>query len=87
MKANNVFVKIIDIAMYLILLVQMLYVFTGNVAHELLGMSFFVYLIIHCIQKRWWFKSLFSGSRAAADLRQARKLLEILPRERMLRKL
>ena len=39
MKANNVFVKIIDIAMYLILLVQMLYVFTGNVAHELLGMG------------------------------------------------
>ncbi len=76
MKANNVFVKIIDIAMYLILLVQMLYVFTENVAHELLGMGFFVCLIIHCIQKRWWFKSLFSGSRAAKSV--GRKAFDII---------
>lgn len=76
MKANNVFVKIIDIAMYLILLVQMLYVFTGNVAHELLGMGFFVCLVIHCIQKRWWFKSLFSGSRSAKSVE--RKIFDVI---------
>ena len=79
MKAKNVFVKIIDIAMYLILLVKMLYVFTGNVAHELLGMGFFVCLIIHCIQKRWWFKSLFSGSRAAKSVeRRAFDIITVL---------
>ena len=45
---------IVDILMFAILLVQMLYVFVGNVAHEFLGIGFFVCLIIHMILKRHW---------------------------------
>ena len=43
---------VIDILMYAILLAQMLYVFVGNTAHELLGMGFTACLICHVILKR-----------------------------------
>ena len=49
---------ITDIAMYALLLVQMLIVFTGTAIHEFLGIAFFVCLVIHCIFKRWWLPSL-----------------------------
>ncbi|MBQ8920855.1 MAG: hypothetical protein IJ060_01675 [Oscillospiraceae bacterium] len=49
---------VIDILMYGILLVQMLYVFLGNTAHEILGIAFFVCLVCHIIIKRSWFKTL-----------------------------
>ncbi len=39
----------IDMLMYTLLLVQMLYVFTGNNVHEILGVSFFICLIFHVI--------------------------------------
>ncbi len=42
----------VDILMYLILLVQMIYVFTGNIVHEILGICFFVCLAVHIIIKR-----------------------------------
>ena len=42
----------IDVMMYLILLIQMIYVFTGNIIHEILGAVFFVLLIAHIIIKR-----------------------------------
>ena len=42
----------VDILMYAIMLVQMVYVFTGNVIHELLGAGFFLCLIIHLVIKR-----------------------------------
>jgi len=48
----------VDILMYGILLVQMLYVFLGNTAHEILGIAFFVCLVCHIFIKRNWFKSL-----------------------------
>ena len=50
-----------EIAMYLILLAQMLYVFTGTTVHEILGITFFVCLIIHVVNKRWWFKAVLTG--------------------------
>lgn len=40
-----------DIAMYTLLLVQMLYIFTGNTVHEILGIAFFVCLVVHIILK------------------------------------
>lgn len=43
---------IIDTAMFAILLTQMLYVVTGNILHEIMGMGFFACLIAHCILKR-----------------------------------
>ena len=37
----------VDVLMFVILLVQMLYVFTGNTLHEILGIGFFVCLAVH----------------------------------------
>lgn len=63
---------IIDLLMYILLLMQMLYVFTGNDVHEWMGIGFFVCLILHLILKRKWFLSfykrksrMFSGRRIA----------------------
>ena len=50
-----------EIAMYLILLAQMLYVFTGTTVHEILGITFVVCLSIHVVNKRWWFKAVLTG--------------------------
>lgn len=47
---------IVDIAMYAVMLMQMLYVVTGNAVHEWLGMSFFGLLICHMVIKRRWFR-------------------------------
>ena len=47
-----------DVLMYLLLTVQMLYVFTGNTVHELLGAAFFVCLAVHLFIKRKRLKSL-----------------------------
>ena len=49
----------VDMIMYVLMLTQMLYVFTTNNVHEVLGIAFFVCLIIHLILKRWWFKAAF----------------------------
>lgn len=43
---------VIDTLLYVFLLLQMLYVFLGNTAHELLGIGFFLCLICHVILKR-----------------------------------
>ncbi|MBR6337482.1 MAG: hypothetical protein IKR76_07090 [Ruminococcus sp.] len=50
---------IVDVLMFALLLIQMLYVFTGNTAHEILGIGFFACVVIHIIIKRWWCASLF----------------------------
>ena len=55
-----------DVLMYGILLVQMLYAFTGNTAHEILGIAFFVCLTVHIVLKRHWFRSLFAGGKRTA---------------------
>ncbi len=49
----------VDAAMYLLLVVQMLYIFTGNTVHEILGLGFFACVVIHIVIKRWWFAALF----------------------------
>lgn len=46
---------IVDIFMYAVMLLQMLYVVTGNAVHEWLGISFFVLLVCHIYIKRRWF--------------------------------
>lgn len=56
---------IVDILMYVLLLVQMLYVFTGNNVHEFLGIAFFVCLLIHVVLRGWWFRSLFQTKSAS----------------------
>lgn len=56
MKSKKAISLIIDIAMYAVMLAQMLYVITGNAVHEWLGISFFVLLVCHMILKRRWFR-------------------------------
>ena len=51
----------VDVLMYAILLVQMLYVFAGNTLHEILGIIFFVCLVCHIVLKRKYFRSFFSS--------------------------
>lgn len=46
----------IDFAMYAVMLLQMLYVVTGNAVHEWLGISFFALLVCHIVIKRSWFR-------------------------------
>lgn len=56
-----------DVLMYLLLLTQMLYVFTGNTVHELLGIGFFLSLTVHIVLKRKRLASLlhFKGKKPA----------------------
>ena len=51
----------VDILMFVLLIMQMLYIFTGNTIHEITGISFFVCLIIHMVIKRKWLKALVTG--------------------------
>ena len=48
----------VDILMYILLLSQMLIIFVGSKIHEFMGIGFFVLMILHCINKRWWFKTV-----------------------------
>lgn len=52
MKSKKNVSLLIDIAMYAVMLAQMLYVITGNAVHEWLGIGFFVLLVCHMILKR-----------------------------------
>ena len=57
---------VVDIIMYVILLVQMMYVFIGNNLHELLGIGFFVCLILHLCIKNWWAKTILIKDKPAS---------------------
>ena len=57
-KSKNTFSLIVEILLYLIMVVQMLYAFFGNIPHEILGIVFFTLLVCHVVQKRWWFRSV-----------------------------
>lgn len=50
-----------DIVMYAVLLAQMLYVFLGNTLHEILGIVFFVCLVIHIVLKRKMLTAMWKG--------------------------
>ena len=72
---------IVDILMYGLLLTQMLYVFIGGVAHEIIGIAFFVCMVVHVVLKRWWFRTLFqkkSASRRFFDIVTCLLFLTIL---------
>lgn len=55
-KTEKIAGLIIDLAMYALMLAQMLYAFTGNGVHEWLGVGFFVLLVFHMVLKRRWFR-------------------------------
>ena len=72
---------IVDILMYGLLLAQMLYVFIGGVAHEIIGIAFFVCMALHLVLKGWWFRTLFqkkSASRRFFDVLTCLLILTIL---------
>ena len=58
-KTEKIIGIAVDILMYTLMLVQMIYVFTGNNLHEILGITFFVCLIAHIIIKRRFLTGLF----------------------------
>lgn len=51
----------VDAVMYALMLAQMLYIFTGNTLHEILGIVFFVCLAVHIVIKRKWLAALVKG--------------------------
>ncbi len=48
----------IDILMGLMLILEMFYMFTGNLLHEVIGVLFFATLIIHIVLSRSWLKGI-----------------------------
>ena len=56
------FRRIIDILMTLVLIPLMAYQVTGEAAHEWLGISMVILVIIHQALNRKWYESLFKGS-------------------------
>ncbi len=60
-RRPNLIILTVDVLMYAILLLQMLYVFTGNNIHEITGIIFFVCFILHLLIKLDWIKSLLKG--------------------------
>lgn len=74
-KLRKIVGLIVDVAMYTVMLAQMLYVVTGNAVHEWLGISFFVLLICHIILKRVWFKNFF---RRKGKLFSARRFADLM---------
>ncbi|MBP5160052.1 MAG: DUF4405 domain-containing protein, partial [Lachnospiraceae bacterium] len=54
---------IVEILLYAIMVLQMLYVFLGNIPHEIMGIAFFILLVVHIIFKRKWIKALIKNGR------------------------
>ena len=52
---------VIDFVMTILMLVEMAYTFTGNIVHELVGISLFILFIIHNILNRRWYQTIFRG--------------------------
>ena len=74
-RNNKYFGLLVDGIMYTILLLQMIYVFVGNIAHEWLGIGFFACLLIHVYLKRYWFRSML---RRKAPLFSARRFADLM---------
>ena len=69
---------LIDALMYILLLLQMLYVFTGNNIHEILGISFMVCVIAHLFMKRKWFAALIKRKSSPGRARLFADVITVL---------
>ncbi|MBO4920831.1 MAG: hypothetical protein J5372_02830 [Lachnospiraceae bacterium] len=69
---------LVDILMYIVMVLQMLYVFIGNIPHEILGIAFFCLLVAHIIIKRKWVKAIFKRSVNRSKLATFNNCLMIL---------
>ena len=62
-----------EIIMYTVMLIQMLYIFTGNTLHEITGICFFVCIVLHIFIKRKWIKALVTGPNGSSLMTQTNK--------------
>jgi hypothetical protein len=60
-KKSNSKRKIVDAAMTVVLLFLMAYQVTGEAAHEWIGVSMTILVIVHQILNRRWYSALFKG--------------------------
>ena len=60
-KQKNIFKKVVDVCMTVLLLCLMAYQVTGETLHEWIGVGMTVLLIVHHILNFKWYKSLFKG--------------------------
>ena len=60
-KKSNSKRKIVDAAMTVVLLFLMAYQVTGEAAHEWIGVSMTILVIVHQILNRKWYGALFKG--------------------------
>ena len=60
-KQNNMKKRIVDAAMTVLLLCLMAYQVTGEMAHEWIGVSMTVLVIVHQILNRKWYGAMFKG--------------------------
>lgn len=51
--------RIVDVALCLMIVIEMFYSLTGNLFHEIAGLLFFVTLIVHVVFSRSWFRAQF----------------------------
>ena len=77
-QKSKIFSLIIDIFLYLVMVVQMLYAFFGNIPHEIMGIVFFVLLLCHVFQKRWWFRSVLRRSPGKPPARRIADVITLL---------
>ena len=61
MTFRNLFKIITDIFMVIIFIFLMLYDFTGEKIHKLLGIFLFIFTIFHIFLNSSWYKSFFKG--------------------------
>ena len=69
---------IVDALMYILLLTQMLYVFTGNTIHEFLGITFMLCVVVHIVLKRKWIKAVFKKGRKVSKARRFSDVVTLL---------
>ena len=60
-RSNLIIKRIVDAAMTILLLLLMAYQVTGEKAHEWIGVSMTVFVIVHQILNRKWYGALFKG--------------------------
>lgn len=61
MNRNKLIKLVIDFVMIVLMLVEMAYRFTGDMLHELVGISLFVLFIVHNVLNRRWYQTIFRG--------------------------
>lgn len=75
---------VVDVIMVALLVVEMFYLLTGNMLHEILGAAFFVTVAIHLILSRKLFSGMMANLRErgragnASKMNKARMVLDVL---------